>query len=496
MLPMNAEQITINTDMIGYAKRFAGIKGFLAAFIMSSSTVGLTLVVPDNQLLHLFCVIMIPFIVAFIFLKNVMHALTLTWLNEMFFGVGGTWIKVGPIPGRGVLLIIVLLIYMIARPNVISNIKRHKRDSWIVFYGTILPSMLLGYSVIIRGNPFSNAFADVQRFLTILIFFPLRDLILRHFSFVLGWMACTTAVLSLLFVSLAVAPESFKIVLLERWLYSFSSSDGSSYTANVISTGRASFTPLILCWLGVFLGIVYTTDLKIKALKRVASTLLLSIASAAFVVNFARGPIIAIFILFMLLAIVVSGFKREQIIRGVNLIVAVIILLSVGYIATVTYLPIALNKWDVRGMAFDQAIDPVRIEQTEVMLNAWLEEPILGQGVGSRISGYARDESGLAFEVQYPMVLYRTGLIGFCFIMAPFFWIMARTVRKIKQVPELINTDQGKLFLTMGCSIGALLVASWTNPYFATSMTLIFVALFLAVDSSLPIIRKRKSLII
>ena len=495
MLPMNAEQITINTDMVGHAKRFAGIRGFLAAFIMSSSTVGMTFVVPDNQLVNLVCVVMIPFIVAFIFLKNVMHALTLVWLNEMFFGVGGMWMKVGPIPGRGVLLLVVLLIYIINRSNVISNIKRNKRDSWIVFYGTILPSMLLGYSVIIRGNDFSDAFADVQRFLTIIIFFPLRDLIRRHFSFVFGWLICAAATLSLLFVSLAVAPENFKIVLLERWLHRFSDVD-NSFTEHVLQTGRAAFTPLILCMIGVFIGIIYTIDIKIKALTRLGSVLLLSITVAAFVVNFLRGPIIAIIIVLMLLAILVSGFKRARITRGVNLIIVIITTISLGYIATTTYIPIALTKWDVSGLAFEEAVDPVRIEQMEVMLNAWLEEPILGQGVGSPISGDVGGESGrLAFEVQYPMILYRTGLIGFGFIMAPLLWILSRTVRRTKQIPELIGTDEGKLLLAMGCSVGALLITSWVNPYLASSMTFVFIALFLAVESKLPIIKRRRFLI-
>ena len=273
--------------------------------------------------------------------------------------------------------------------------------------------------------------------------------------------------LSLLFVSLAIAPDDFRIALLERWVYSFSDGRYSYSAAAVLSSGRAFFTPLILCWIGVFLGFIRILILKLKTIKRLASTLLLIITSAAFVVNFARGPIVAIFIVFILLAIMVFGFKREQIIRGVTIFVAFIVMLSTGYIVTVTYLPIALTKWDMDGMTFEQAIDPVRIEQTEVMLNAWLEEPILGQGVGNIISGYARDESGLAFEVQYPMILYRTGIVGFCFIMTPFLWIMVRTVRRIKQIPELLNTDKGKLLLTMACSVGAILVASWTNPLFS-----------------------------
>lgn len=471
-------------------QRLTGVKGIFAACCMSSSIVGLSLIIPDNQLVNLVGVIVIPFIVAFVYLKNVMHALTLTWLNEMFFGVGGAWLNVGPISGRGALLLIVLFIYVIARPNVIYNIKRHKRDSWIVFYGTIFPTMLLGYSVIILGNALSGAMADVQRFLIIMIYFPTRDLILRHFSFVLGWLACAIAILSFLTVSLAVAPESFKIILLNNWLFSFAGTD-TSKIAGVLSSGRAAFTPLIFCIIGVFLGIIYTIDRKVKHLVRLGAVALLSISTATFVVNFLRGPIIGISIMLMILIIMISGFKRTQIHRTLKIIIVIITGASLSYIATIDYIPIALQKWNVSGLSFTDIVDPVRIEQTEVMLNAWFEEPFFGQGVGAPVSGYARDESGLAFEVQYPMILYRVGLIGFGFIMAPLLWVLSRTVRRIKQNPELISTDEGKLFLAMGFSVGALMITSWVNPYLASSITFVFILLFLAVDSTLPIIRRR-----
>ena len=177
-------------------RRLTEVKGVYAACFMSLSTVGLSLILPSNQIVNLLCVIIIPFIVAFIFLKNVMYAVTLTWLNEMFLGVGGAWIKFGPIPGRGLLLVIVLFGYVIARPGVIFNKKRYKRDLWITFYGILFPGMLLGYSVFVKGNSLSGAISDVQRFAIILIYFPLRDLLIRHFSFIFGWLYCTISTLS------------------------------------------------------------------------------------------------------------------------------------------------------------------------------------------------------------------------------------------------------------------------------------------------------------
>ncbi len=335
------------------------------------------MIFPNDQLVSLVGVVIIPFIVSFMFLKNVMHALTLTWLNEMFFGVGGAWFSVGPISGRAALLFIVLFIYVFAKPNVIYNINRHTRDSLIVFYGTIFPSMLLMYSVIIRGNAFSGAVADVQRFLIIMVYFPLRDLLHRHFSFILGWLACTIVNLSLLLFSLSVAPERFKIILLNNWIFNFGVMDASMMTA-ILQTGRAALTPVILCMIGVFLGISYTIDSKVKALARLGGVLLLFISIAPFVVNFLRGPIVSMFIIFVMLSIMISGSKGSRILRTFNLMIVVITLISLGYIATIDYIPIALGKWDIRGLEFREMVDPVRIEQTEIMLKAWLEEPTFG----------------------------------------------------------------------------------------------------------------------
>ncbi len=89
------------------------------------------------------------------------------------------------------------------------------------------------------------------------------------------------------------------------------------------------------------------------------------------------------------------------------------------------------------------------------------------------------------------MVLYRTGLVGFCFILAPLIWVLVRVNIRIKQNSELITTDEGKLFLATGCSIDALMITSWVNPYLASSMTFVFILLFLAVDSKLPLVRRR-----
>lgn len=469
-------------------QRLSGVKGMLAACCMSLSLVGLSLVIPNNQMVNLLGVIILPFIVALIFLKNVMCALTLTWLNEMFLGVGGAWLDVGPISGRGALLLLVLFIYFIAKPSVVYDIMRHKRNSWIVFYGTIFPCMLLGYSVFIMGNTLSGAMGDVQRFLIIMIYFPFRDLIHRYFSFFLGWLVCVIATLSLLTASLAVAPDKLKMILFNNWFFSFAGTDDAMLSV-VLSSGRAAFTPLILCMIGVFLGILYTVEIKGKPLVRLGGAVLLSVSLAPFVISFLRGPIIGILIMLTILSVLSFGFKARRFLRTFILAIGISTVGGLGYIATIYYIPTALEKWNVRGLTIMEIVDPSRIEQTEEMLTAWFDEPFLGKGVGSPLSSYARDESGLAFEVQYPMILYRVGLIGFGFIMAPLLWVLSRIVSRIKQNPELISTDEGKLFLAIGCSVGSLMITSWVNPYLATSMTFVFILIFLGVDSRLSIIR-------
>ncbi len=80
------------------------------------------------------------------------------------------------------------------------------------------------------------------------------------------------------------------------------------------------------------------------------------------------------------------------------------------------------------------------------------------------------------------MLLYRIGVLGFLVVMAPFAWVPWRIFRLWRSRPGWCRTLAGRLQVAAGLSTVALLAASWLNPYFASVMTPLFVAMFVALD--------------
>jgi len=239
---------------------------------------------------------------------------------------------------------------------------------------------------------------------------------------------------------------------------------------------------MIFCLVGVFLGIMYVLDSKISYRARLFGWLLTVVSLAPFVINFFRGPLlgvaVAIMMIFWFLSMRVIHWSKI-----IRLIVMLSVLLISGYWISVNYVPQSLSKWNISGQKISEIVDPVRIEQTKKMIEAWLEAPILGKGVGVPLKDYTRSgDYGLAFEVQYPMVLYRVGVLGFIIIMAPFIWMIVRTIRIWRRCNANFGSYITKLQMAIAFAIIALLTASCTNPYFATVMTPLFMVFFFALN--------------
>lgn len=455
--------------------------GIVMSLFMSGSVILSACAFPGNQFIALITVIIIPFIFIFLISKNIIDSLTIVWLNEIFFGVGGTWITLGPLPGRGFLLLIVLFMYI-----TLTNVRIKKngtldRTSFIIlFYGLFFPFILFLYGTIVGGAKLANALSDVIRFGTVLIYFPMRDLFRRNFDLFFGWIIGATIILSLLFVTMAIAPNSIRIPLIVNW--SSGGNIDSVFNRPDLEFIRAAMTPMILCFIGVFLGIMYATDSK-KTIKKQILGLLLALCSIApYIINFVRGSILGIF-LSILTILLLSVIHQIQWTRFLRIIIISSFTLFVGYWISVNYIPISLTKWVIPSKDLSDIVNPIRIEQTNKMIEAWLDEPIFGKGVGVPVNDYSRDGGeGLAFEVQFPMVLYRVGLSGFIIIMIPFGWLIIRTMQIWSQKNIYLESYIGKLQMAIGLSTISLLSASWTNPYFASVMSPLFVVLFLSLD--------------
>lgn len=457
---------------------------------MGCATVGLTAILPKSELVHVSCVLVMPFLLAIVFTGDFLVAMTLVWLSEGFLGVGGNWLRFGALPGRGLLLACLLGTYVIyAAQSDQDRGRETSRKLWVLFYGILLPCSLVGYSVGVKGVALSGALSDVMRFLTILAFFPLYYCLKKLPWFMVGWLLGISTLLSILFIILVAAPTEARIILLDKWIAGFC---GKELNVNYVEMQRAFFTPLLLCIIGLFLGLVLAFN-STGVLAKILGYCAMVVAVSAFVVNFARGPIlgIAVAILFLLFALV----RSSRIANAAFLTALVLCLFSGSYLFTIKYLPASMGKWNLKGMDIIDVVDEGRLEQTQLMLKAWLENPLLGKGVGCPIKGYSRtdEDEGLAFEVQYPMVLYRTGIIGFVVILAPFFIFIFKTYKLIRRLPVRLYNANSIINLAMCCSTVAMLTASVFNPYLASSMAVLYMGLYIASDSAIgfPLQRKR-----
>lgn len=457
-------------------------QGMILSILMAGAVVSTAVAFPTNQTIALFAVVIFPFVLSFLMTRNIIDSLTIVWINEIFFGVSGTWIKIESIPGRGFLLLLVIVAYLFFNHIKINKEGNVKIKSIIViFYGLLFPLFLLFYSVIVCGATIPNALNDVLRFGIIIMYFPIRDLCRRNFDIFFGWIIAATIILALFFVTMAVAPYSIRGPLLENWMISEHIIELFNISGDY--TVRAAMTPMIFCFIGIFLGMMYALDSKQTFSAQLGGFILAIVTIIPFIVNFLRGSILGIGSAIIAI-ICLSSFDTTHLKKLIRIIIISVIIASLGYWISVNYIPMSLTKWVITGQDISEIVDPVRIEQTEKMIDAWLDEPILGKGVGMPISGYSRtnEAEGLAFEVQYPMVLYRVGVLGFIIIMVPFLWMIFRIILVWIKYYMILESYIGKFLMGVGFATMALLMASWTNPYFASSMTPFFIVLFVVLN--------------
>ncbi len=467
----------------GGARGSQVVVGGLCALVMGLSVVVSAAMRPGDVAFGLFGVVVVPFVVALLATRRVSDALVLVWLNEIFFGLSGSWVQIGPIPGRGALLLAVVGLYAVgqlASPDVFTRIRG--RSLTVLAYGIALPILLFLYSTAVRHQSTRGAFSDVMRFGTLLIYFPLRDTLRRRTGVCIGWSAGAVALLAGLIVTAATGPLVARRPVSD-WLngtdpWGVMARSDADFT-------RVAITSAIFCYLGVFLGLVVASDAKTRRSIRFLGGLLATAALAPFIVNFVRGQLLGVVggLAFLGVLNVTAHLRWRSLLRIAVLTVAFV---GIGYWVSTALIPVSLTKWDIRGMNWRDVVDPVRIEQTERMLQAWLEAPVFGLGVGAPLRGYSRtgEAGGLAFEVQYPMVLYRVGVVGFVVLMLPFGWLVLRTTQLWRAHGEITRTAAGQLQSAIACSVVALLTAAWMNPYLATVFTPFLFAFFLAADDA------------
>lgn len=105
--------------------------------------------------------------------------------------------------------------------------------------------------------------------------------------------------------------------------------------------------------------------------------------------------------------------------------------------------------------------DAVRTTQAERLLSGWLEQPLLGHGLGATLPGYSRSvERPWTFELQYHMLVFNLGILGLLLALVAAVIGMQEVRRTAVEYPSAVPV----LTATTVAAI-ALLVANASNPY-------------------------------
>jgi O-antigen ligase len=120
------------------------------------------------------------------------------------------------------------------------------------------------------------------------------------------------------------------------------------------------------------------------------------------------------------------------------------------------------SGFDFGANSFDDSPD-ARYQQYFALVRGWLENPLIGSGLGASAYGSTRsDTMPWAYELYYFLMLFHTGLLGFMAYTAGIVWIYWTGMKIIKRGGI---TSQSLLPVLVGMS--GLLIATVTNPYLA-----------------------------
>lgn len=105
----------------------------------------------------------------------------------------------------------------------------------------------------------------------------------------------------------------------------------------------------------------------------------------------------------------------------------------------------------------------VRREQFFALLQGWMDNPLLGAGLGASVENSIRSAQTWQYELFYILLLFQTGVIGFSIYFASVMWIYWMGFKMIRS-GEYLGLCMTPVLVGTSC----FLIASATNPYLGT----------------------------
>lgn len=431
-----------------------------------------------NPAVGLLIFFVLPFTLVFMLTRDWAMSLGLVWINEVFFGIDGHWVEIGPLQGRGLLLLAFLALSLISQ---FSTGKRLLQTTpvgaAVLFYGMIIPGWLLLYSVVGMDTPLADAFGDGTRYVALLSYFPLRKLVKKDIKLISGWICGGCVMLSVMMLFSAIGPQPYATIV----YIAYSGAPSLSILESGIS--RTATPILVMTLIGVYLGVLYAVDDSQTKFTRIIGLALMSISLSPIVISFLRGPLLAILgVFFILLAASTLGSRSKKIAWRLGL---TIIGLGISSVVTMSiFVPEGLERFRLgENTVYEYVADTDREEQANRMLDAFAESPVLGKGIGVPLAGYQRGggRDVLSFELQYHALLYRVGAVVFFLFFLPIIWFFFEPFKLYRNSSVFLLQRKGKLAMALLLALLTTLIAGAMNPYLLTVFTMFLIALYLAL---------------
>lgn len=425
---------------------------------------------PLNVELNVLVMLILPFFLGLWLTSNFTDALLLVWMNEIFFGGNGHWLEFGPVSGRWLLLLILLVFGLAQRVREGSvGLERPRFGKIIMFYGVWFPLWLVLYSAGALGNNFWKAIGDVNYLYTLLIYFPIRSFISRKYLLFQGWLFGIIIIIAALSLFLAFAPPATGLPLF--WALA-----GENITGTTVSgITRASFLSQVLLFTGYFIGLFYLGDVSLARKSRLAGALLLCVSIAPISLLFLRGPLIGL-IMVMAFFVLVSLYNRTVKMAKWFVVIGSFFLLGT-IVLYIRAIPEAIERFTLVDDDYTAYVSDSRVEQAGLMLELFLEKPALGQGVGTPviISGQERFD----FELQYNLLLYRIGLINMIVLVLPLGWFFMDLSFILRAKIKAIGQISTKIMIAVLLNLLVILIAGAMNPYLLAVYTPFLIVIYL-----------------
>jgi len=461
------------------------IAGFLVNLFLALISLFTVALVPHQVPINLAAHIIIPLLLAYLLTRDLTDSLTLITINDIFLVGASSFFRTIHVPmNRAILLMVTMTIFVLYHRQTVtrSAVEKPSMISYttagIFFYAFLLPAWLVFYSVMVKAIPLGQAFGDLQFIFPVLLYFPITRLISRHCDILLGWIIGVSVSLSLMGLILSLGPIEVTPVM---WANLAGVSEIQTEKVGVgIGIFRGALQNHVVSFIGFFVGLFIMIDRKWKRSARLMGSALCLLSFSVFVLKFFRGPLLAILLTLMLLGLMMI-LKRKLKLQALRLIIitlflAIIALQSI-YLIVPDYFESSISNPDL-----EEVVGQDRIDQNAEMMKAWAEAPILGQGAGATLkSGYAKEETGQAFELSYQMVLFRLGIVGFIIMIAPLLWLVIEFNRNKDFYATNFSQIEMKVVLGLLFSAVTICIAGASNPYVKTGFMVLIFTIFLAL---------------